>query len=191
MRGMVIVRTLRALVSAVGIVTILGASSASWAVVGDPDFDGVGWIPMQCQAGGDPQNDENPGSTDLVGNAAFPAVFVGLDAGYLYFRFRMDSDPSGPKGFDQASWTALMQVPSGNPFQHQFQLSLNGSGADDDFGNIKGDTIEIWANTAASDIDFSPLFNDPSEVRLFSQRYDFSGAEHSEHRSPGPPCPHR
>jgi hypothetical protein len=51
-----------------------------------------------------------------------------------------------------------MQVPSGNPFQYQYELSLDG----------KNDTIQIWANTSASDIDFSPLFNDPSDTQLFS-----------------------
>jgi hypothetical protein len=54
-----------------------------------------------------------------------------------------------------------MQVPSGNAFQYQYQLSLNG----------KTDTIEVWQNTIAMDIDFSPLFHDDAEVKLFSQGY--------------------
>jgi len=57
-----------------------------------------------------------------------------------------------------------MQVPSGNAFQYQYQLSLNG----------KTDTIEVWQNTVAMDIDFSPLFHDDAEVKLFSQGYAFT-----------------
>src|SRR5207247_143259 len=35
----------------------------------------------------------------------------------------------------------------------------------------KTNTIEIWKNTIAQDISFSPLFRDGSEVQLFSQDY--------------------
>ena len=102
---------------------------------------------------------------------------MGLDSTYLYFRWRVNADPSGVKGFDQLAWVSLLQVPSGNPFQYQYNLALNGVGGDDDFGNSggnKGDTIEISQNTAPESFDFNPIFNDPSEVRLFAQRYDFS-----------------
>ena len=37
---------------------------------------------------------------------------------------------------------------------------------------VEGDTIEVWHNTVASDIDFSPLFHDDAEVKLFSQKFD-------------------
>src|SRR5262245_21714810 len=73
----------------------------------------------------------------------------------------MDADPSGSHGFAQYSWTALMQVPSGDRFQYQYQLSLNG----------KDDTIEIWHNTPASDIDFSPIFHDDAEEQLYTVSY--------------------
>jgi hypothetical protein len=102
--------------------------------------------------------DESPSAVDLVGDAAHPAAFIAHDASYLYFRYRVDGDPAGSGGFASYAWNALMQVPSGNPFQYQYELSLDG----------KNDTIQIWANTSASDIDFSPLFNDPSDAQLFS-----------------------
>ena len=56
-----------------------------------------------------------------------------------------------------------MQVPSGNRFQYQYQLSLNG----------KNDKIEIWQNTTASDIRF-PHFSDDPEVQLYSAPSDRS-----------------
>jgi len=122
-----------------------------------PDFDSVVWTSLSCDAG-DPAGDETPSAVDLVGDAAHPAAFIAHDASYLYFRYRVDGNPAGSGGFASYAWNALMQVPSGNPFQYQYELSLDG----------KNDTVQIWANTSAYDIDFSPLFNDPSDVQLFS-----------------------
>jgi len=107
---------------------------------------------------------------NFVGNATFPAAYYAFDADYLYFRYRMDGDPSGPGGFAQYSWTALMQVPSGNPFQYQYQLSLSGEGPG-------GDPIEIWANAPAEDIDFTTIAQDDSETRLFTQIHDHAGPD--------------
>jgi hypothetical protein len=122
-----------------------------------PDFDAVPWVSLSCDAG-DPAGDESPSAVDLVGDAAYPAAYFAHDASFLYFRFRVDGNPAGAGGFASYAWNVLMQVPSGNAFQYQYELSLNG----------KDDAVEIWANTSASDIDFSPLFNDPSETRLLS-----------------------
>src|SRR4030095_15660624 len=97
----------------------------------------------------------------FAGDASHSPAFYAFDADYLYFRYRMDSDPRGAHGFPQYAWTALMQVPAGNAFQYQYQLSMNG----------KDDTIEVWANTSAQDIHFSPLFHDDAEVELSSQPF--------------------
>ena len=153
-----------------------GAWVGSAGAAGNPDFDAVSWIDLGCTIG-DPPDDTNPRPVDLVGNATYPPAYIGLDSTYLYFCWRVNADPSGVKGFDQLAWVSLLQVPSGNPFQYQYNLALNGVGGDDDFGNSggnKGDTIEISQNTAPESFDFNPIFNDPSEVRLFAQRYDFS-----------------
>ena len=123
-----------------------------------PNFDAVAWKPLDCGAG-DPAGDETPAAVDLVGDAAHLAAFNAHDADFVYFRFRVNSDPAGSGGFASYAWNALMQVPSGDAFQYQYELSLNG----------KSDTVEVWHNTHAEDIDFSPLFNDPAEVQLFSQ----------------------
>jgi hypothetical protein len=155
------------------------AASQNTLKPGDnPDFDNVAYGILQCDRTTEPQSEDSPASTDLVGTAVFPAIHVAFDSDYLYFRYRVNEDPSGPRGFAQNSWVALMQTPDGNAFQHQYQLGLNGIGAPDSFGNSGsqvGDTIEIWKNDLAEEVVFDPLFNDPSETRQFAQRYDYSG----------------
>ncbi len=123
-----------------------------------PDFDAVTWKPLACAAG-DPAGDESPSAVDLVGDAAHRAVVYAHDDAYLYVRFRVDGNPGTTGHFVNYTWNLLMQVPSGNPFQYQYELSLNG----------KSDTVEIWANTSAKNISFSPLFNDSAETKLFSE----------------------
>jgi uncharacterized repeat protein (TIGR01451 family) len=123
-----------------------------------PNFDAIAWKPLDCGVG-DPAGDETPAPVDLVGDAAHLAAFYAYDASFVYFRLRVDKDPAGAGGFASYAWTALMQVSGGNPFQYQYELALNG----------KSNTVEVWANTQAEDVDFSPLFNDPSEVKLFTQ----------------------
>jgi uncharacterized repeat protein (TIGR01451 family) len=137
-------------------VTMLLALARS-ATAQAPDFDAVAWAPLACQAD-EPTGDESPSAVDLVGDASHRAAYFAHDASYMYFRYRVDGDPAGSGGFASYAWNALMQVPSGNPFQYQYELSLDG----------KSDTVEVWANTSASNIDFSPLFNDPAESNLFS-----------------------
>jgi hypothetical protein len=151
------VRRLAAWIAAVA--SLLAADAArAWS----PNFCCVEWFPIGCNDFSEPAGDESPGSIDFVGSATHPGAYVAYDDSYLYFRYRVDADPSGPGGFDQYAWTALMHVASGNPFTHQYQLALNGVGSDDDFGNSGGDNIEIWSSH-------------PSPSRLFAQQYDFSG----------------
>src|SRR5437870_4329251 len=92
---------------------VLGASAAGAA--GDPDFGAVRWVALDCAPGGDPAGDESPSSADLVGDPSHPATYYAYDATYLYFRYRLDSDPTSKGGFVENIWSALMQVPSGNP----------------------------------------------------------------------------
>jgi uncharacterized repeat protein (TIGR01451 family) len=134
------------------------AAVAPSAMAQTPDFDAVAWQPLGAGVA-EPAGDESPSAVDLVGDAAHAPAFSAHDATFLYLRYRVDGDPTGSGGFQSYAWNTLAQVPSGNPFQYQYEFSVNG----------KSDTVEIWANTSAMDIDFSPLFNDPAEVQLFSQ----------------------
>ena len=141
----------RSLVAVLGLLAGLLAQSAT-ARAASPDFDAVSWTAIGCE-NPDLVSHTSPSAADFVGDTTFPAAYFAHDDSYLYFRYRMDGDPAGAHGFAQYAWTALMQVPSGDPFQYQYQLSLDGS----------KDTIEIWHNTVAMDISFSPLFHDDAD----------------------------
>jgi uncharacterized repeat protein (TIGR01451 family) len=137
---------------------------AAPALAANPDFDAVPWTPLTC--GATPlTSPSSPAVVNIVGDATYPPTYYAYDAGYLYFRHRVDRDPKGGGGFASDVWTALMQIPTGNPFQYQYQLSLNG----------KSNTMEIWANTVASDVVFNPNFHDDSEVQLWTRPYDQLG----------------
>jgi len=142
-------------------VGLLGTPAAQ--ATANPDFDSVTWTPLGCQAA-DPITHTSPNNFDFVGDATYPSAYFAHDGAYLYFRYRMDGDPAGSGGFAQGAWVALMQVPSGDPFQYQYELALNG----------KTDTIEIWQNTTAMDISFNPLFHDTPESKIFSQKYNLA-----------------
>src|SRR5262245_20750929 len=142
----------------------LTLAAAAWAA--GPAFDTVNWSPLGCD---NPNliHPDSPAAASFAGDSTNPPAFYGYDADYLYFRYRMDADPRSGGGFAQYSWTALMQVSTVNPFQYQYQLSLNGK-------NGKGDTIEIWQNdpTTASDVSFTPLFQDTADFKRYSVVYN-------------------
>src|SRR5262245_36050405 len=135
------------------LLTCLVLPAASWAAA--PNFDAVSWLPLGCDRT-DMVVPSSPATASFVGNHANPPAFYSYDADYLYFRYRMDENPLNG-GLAQNVWTALMQVPSGNPFQYQYQLSLNG----------KADTIEIWKNTQPHNISF-PHFQVDPEANVYS-----------------------
>ena len=140
----------------------------------NPDFDAVMWTPLTCDAALltalDPRAE-----IDLVGDALFPAAYVGRDATYLYLRYRVELTPLSPRGFVRNSdWTMLVQVPAGNPFQYQYQLSLDGEGDDD---------VEVWKNDPADDLTFSPIFTDESDTLLFLHHHP--GGTLPPHAAPG------
>ncbi len=142
------------------------AARAGHAQAG-PDFGTVVWTPLTCAA--DPLTAFDPrAEVNLVGDATFPAAYMARDATFLYFRYRVDRSPTTSAGFlGSSAWTTLIQVPSGNPFQYQYQLGLNGDGHG-------GDTIEVWKNDPASDLGFSPIFTDNSDSMLFTQVIDLT-----------------
>jgi hypothetical protein len=143
-----------------GCLSVAAALVRPAAAQANPDFDSVSWTAIGCD-NPDLISETSPDGVSFAGNTDDSPAFYAFDADYLYFRYRMDGDPRGAHGFAQYSWTALMQVPSGNAFQYQYQLSMNG----------KEDTIEIWGNTSAQDIDFDPVFHDDAEVQLHSQPF--------------------
>jgi len=152
------------------VLTLVGAFPHSAAAQANPDFDAAAWTPLGCDAS--PLTAfSTRHEVDLVGDATFPAAYMARSDSYLFLRYRVDGDPAGTRGFAGTSdWTTLLQVPSGNAFQYQYQLSVNGdSGA-------AGDTVEIWANGTPEDLSFDPLFTDATEAKIFSQVYNAADA---------------
>src|SRR5262249_43031054 len=122
-----------------------------------PNFDAVTWQPLGCDSP-DMIVGASPSAVSFAGDQTNLPAFYAYDANYLYFRYRMDSDPrQGGSGFQQFVWTALMQVPSGKRSQSQYHPSLN--------GKANPTTVEIWQNTVASNTR-SPHFQDDAEVKL-------------------------
>src|SRR5262245_31075025 len=139
----------------------LAIAGARPAAAASPNFDAVQWSALGCP-NADLIKHDSPSSADFAGSSTpgnEPAYYA-FDSNFLYFRYRMSGDPVSGGMFAQVSWTALMQVPSGDRFKYQYQLSLNG----------KKDTIAIWQNDPATAqvIDFSPLFHDDAETKLYS-----------------------
>src|SRR5262245_52622441 len=139
---------------------------AGRALAANPDFDAPSWTPLICDAA-NLTVASSPASVNLVGDASYPPAYYAYDANYLYFRYRVDGNPASGGAFASYTWTALMQAPSGNPFQYQYQLSLDGNGG--------SHRVQIWASTVASDINFNPTFHDDSEVELFTRPFDQLG----------------
>ncbi|MCM2605594.1 carboxypeptidase regulatory-like domain-containing protein [Rossellomorea marisflavi] len=67
----------------------------------------VGGVPLFDVVG-----DENPPSTDIVGNSTFPAGFFAYDGTNVYFRIRLDGDPRNTQltGFRNFSWGVLINT---------------------------------------------------------------------------------
>src|SRR5262245_35412440 len=146
----------------------LALAGATRAAAASPNFDAVQWTALGCP-NADLITHDSPATADFAGSnqpGDEPAYYA-YDSSFLYFRFRMDGNPGSGGGFAQNNWTALMQVPGGDRFKYQYQLSLNG----------KDDTIEIWKNdpNTAQVIDFTPLFHDDSETKMFSTAFNAGG----------------
>src|SRR6266849_3161977 len=86
------------------------SGSPAACAAGDPDFGAVPWVALDCAPGGAPVGDESPSQVDIVGDAAYPATYYAYDAKYLYFRYRLDTNPVSKGGYAEGIWSALMQV---------------------------------------------------------------------------------
>src|SRR5258706_10948505 len=112
--------------TAIAFAACLAWPGARPAAAASPDFNTVQWTALGCP-NADLITHDSPSSADFAGNSAAGSepAYYGFDSTFLYFRYRMAGNPANSGGFDQYSWTALMQVPSGDRFKYQYQLSLN------------------------------------------------------------------
>jgi len=145
---------IRALVTLAALGAVTGASQA----VAQPSWPTT-WTSVGSCAENEPPG-STPPSTDLVGASGLSAAYFASDANYAYFRERILVDPSGPGGFDNNAWVVLIQVPSGNPYQYQWLLSVDGT----------GEEVGLWQNDqgTASTVDFSPIFGDQAETKVYA-----------------------
>lgn len=96
----------------------------------------------------DPPGDESPASTDIVGDARYPAAFYAYDGTTVYFRLRLNADPRFKTGFQNFAWGLLFDT-DGVPGTYEWLLAVNGLNT----------TLELIQNT-------NKLFNtwnDPAE----------------------------
>lgn len=100
--------------------------------------------------------DESPSSTDIVGNATFPAAYFAYDGSNVYFRLRLNTDPRTNQlsGFRNFSWGVLIRTTSPPGF-YDYMFNVNGLNS----------TVNIWQNTQQ----IFNSWNDPAEVLVVSQ----------------------
>lgn len=108
--------------------------------------------------------DESPSSTDIVGNATFPAAYFAYDGANVYFRLRLNTDPRTNQlsGFRNFSWGVLIRTTSPPGF-YDYMFNVNGLNS----------TVNIWQNTQR----IFNSWNDPAEMLEFSQpisNYNFA-----------------
>src|SRR5947207_12413019 len=104
MGGTMSSRGARTCAAMLGLLAVLVAHTAA-AAVANPEFDGVVWTPLGCDAP-DLISHASPAAVDFAGDATFPAAYFAHDDSYLYFRYRVDGDPYGSGTFAQYAWTA-------------------------------------------------------------------------------------
>ena len=73
---------------------------------------------------------ENPGSVDIVGTAAYPAVYFVTKGGYAFFRFRVREDPKLMGGFANYAWVILFDTDSNLADSYEWEFALRGNSND-------------------------------------------------------------
>lgn len=119
------------------------------------------WTPIGACAENAAPGDVTPERIDLVGSAGFPAAYLFVDSSYIYFRERVFGDPTAGGGFGNSSWVVLVKTASGDPFEYQYLISLDGT----------AELVKLYENdpVTAAPISFSPIFNDPADTELSTQ----------------------
>lgn len=84
-------------------------------------------------------DDQSPKQLDLRGGSTYAAGFYYQDSNGLYFRQRVDGDPTGTGGFTQHAWVVLIEN-DGDSTTYEWLLGLDG----------KDEQVEFWENTVKS-----------------------------------------
>lgn len=128
------------------------------------DFDTATWIPLT--RGGSVVGDVvGPGTseTDVVGDAANPAVYIASDANDLYLRIRVNDKPTMNNGsFRNSTWGCLVET-NGVLTNYEFYAGLIGGGG--------GQQVRWYANTNQG----NNVFNDGAETLVGSSPVSSNG----------------
>lgn len=117
------------------LILLLSANAYAWPISSQ-------WIPIY--KGGallqDPSGDSQ-GSRNIVSDPTHDAAFIFNDGTYLYFRLRLDKDPTGQggQGFLQAYGWGVEIDTNQNPGNYEWLLMLDGIS--------QTETIQLWQNT--------------------------------------------
>lgn len=167
---------------------LVGALALTVAIEGHAEaqsFPGEGgatavWTPMR--RGGNPIVDAARAGagafSDVVGDAASPAVFIASDATYLFLRIRVSGDPSSGGLFaDDAAWGCLVDT-DGDLTSYEFFAGVDGAGATTDQVRYRWNTVRAAGGTSADPSEFQipgGLFLTSSHARLTPAATSFSG----------------
>ena len=83
------------------------------------------WIALQNGGSAITDTDDAPGSRDIVGDANNPAVYIFNDGAHLYFRIRVDEDPSQGTGLEPFGWGVLIDTDL-NADDYEYLIMLDG-----------------------------------------------------------------
>ncbi len=77
-----------------------------------------------------PPFNDNPGATDMVGDANYPAIYFAKDATHSFFRFRLRSSPLLGGGFANYAWVVLIDTDMDLVDSYEWELALRGNSND-------------------------------------------------------------
>ncbi|TMU87402.1 hypothetical protein FGG79_04555 [Bacillus sp. BHET2] len=103
--------------------------------------------------------DESPQPVDIVGNSTYPAGFIAFDGENIFFRIRLNGDPTQGQGFRQFAWGVLFNT-TGDPGTYDWLLNVDGL---NEAINIYENVIKeynSWTD-AAEGINGEPNFSQP------------------------------
>ncbi|WP_438448238.1 carboxypeptidase regulatory-like domain-containing protein [Gorillibacterium sp. sgz5001074] len=109
----------------------------------------------------DPPGDESPTSTDIVGNAQFPAAYYAYDGTNVYFRLRLNADPRFKTGFQNFAWGLIFDT-DGIPGTYEWLLAVNGLNTTMDLIQNTSKQFNTWNDPAeGTDGKGTPNFSRP------------------------------
>ena len=120
------------------------------------------WIPLINASGaiGDPDSDYTQAHLDIVGDATHPSVMLYNDGDYIYYRIRLDGDPSASGYVKQNTWGILIDTDL-NADSYEWMARIDGRPTDSIIisQNTLQGTLGDPSDSAEVDVWVEPLDN--------------------------------